>query len=176
MSAFFIFTAAAPLGNLMSIIIDTADYANSEHQQQLRTLMNIYASDPMGGGTPLAEEVLQNLPKALQQCGNAFTLIARQNDHAVALLTGFETLSTFKAKPLINIHDVVVHPDFRRQGIARQLFAACEQRAKQRGCCKITLEVLTGNSHAQALYRQLGFDDYSLDPDAGTALFWQKEL
>jgi hypothetical protein len=29
---------------------------------------------------------------------------------------------------------------------------------------------------AKASYRAFGFDDYTLDPSAGHALFWQKRL
>ncbi len=34
--------------------------------------------------------------------------------------------------------------------------------ARQRGCCKITLEVLEGNDVAQAAYRKFGFDESDL--------------
>nr|GFD20020.1 hypothetical protein [Tanacetum cinerariifolium] len=49
-----------------------------------------------------------------------------------------------------------------------------EEIARQRGCCKMTLEVLEGNEVALGAYRKLGFSDYQLDPQMGRALFWQK--
>jgi ribosomal protein S18 acetylase RimI-like enzyme len=51
-----------------------------------------------------------------------------------------------------------------------------EAEARRRGCCKLTLEVLSENHAAKASYRAFGFDDYTLDPTTGHALFWQKEL
>jgi ribosomal protein S18 acetylase RimI-like enzyme len=51
-----------------------------------------------------------------------------------------------------------------------------EELAGRLGCCKLTLEVLEGNSIAQAAYRSLGFDAYQLDPSLGKALFWEKKL
>ena len=48
--------------------------------------------------------------------------------------------------------------------------------ARQRGCCKVTLEVLEGNTSAQAAYRRAGFEGYQLDPVMGRAMFWQKWL
>jgi ribosomal protein S18 acetylase RimI-like enzyme len=40
----------------------------------------------------------------------------------------------------------------------------------------LTLEVLSGNHAARALYGKLGFDDYRLDPAMGHAQFMQKWL
>jgi len=43
-----------------------------------------------------------------------------------------------------------------------------------RGCCKLTLEVLTGNLVALRSYERFGFAPYALDPAAGQASFMQK--
>ena len=51
-----------------------------------------------------------------------------------------------------------------------------EAEARRRGACKVTLEVLSGNARAKALYVALDYNDYQLDPEAGHALFWQKKL
>lgn len=53
---------------------------------------------------------------------------------------------------------------------------AVEEEARSRGACKITLEVLGGNEGAKALYASLGYGNYALDPEAGTAQFWEKKL
>ncbi|MFM7330601.1 MAG: GNAT family N-acetyltransferase, partial [Brachymonas sp.] len=78
--------------------------------------------------------------------------------------------------PLINIHDIVVHRDWRGQGLGQMLMQAVEQEARQRNACKITLEVLTGNSVATKSYERFGFAPYALDPKAGTATLMQKWL
>ncbi len=44
------------------------------------------------------------------------------------------------------------------------------------GCCKITHEVLSNNEVAKSAYEKFGFSGYELDPEAGSALFWQKLL
>jgi len=74
------------------------------------------------------------------------------------------------------VHDVVVLPSHRGRGIAAQLFAEVETIARERGACKLTLEVLSGNRAARGLYEKLGFDDYRLDPAMGHAQFMQKWL
>ena len=51
-----------------------------------------------------------------------------------------------------------------------------EEIALSKGCCKLTLEVLTGNKAAKASYNKFGFVGYELDPNIGRAQFWQKLL
>jgi GNAT superfamily N-acetyltransferase len=92
----------------------------------------------------------------------------------IGLLNAFEGISTFKAKPLLNIHDIAVTAQCRGRGVGRALMAAAEAYAKERGCCKLTLEVLEGNTRAIGLYRSVGFDPYELDPAMGRALFFEK--
>ncbi|MFQ5485228.1 MAG: GNAT family N-acetyltransferase [Desulfobacterales bacterium] len=83
---------------------------------------------------------------------------------------------SFSCKPLINIHDVVVLNEFRGNGISLKMLDKVEEIAKSKGCCKITLEVLSNNDVAKSAYRKFGFSSYELDPKAGTAVFWQKLL
>lgn len=74
------------------------------------------------------------------------------------------------------MHDVSVIDKFRGLGLSQKMLQKVEEIARQRGCCKITLEVLEGNAVAQASYRKFGFDDAMLDPIHGRMLFWNKTL
>lgn len=152
------------------------DYHNPRHGVDLVTLLNHYASGEAGGGQPLTAQVQANLPTALSQLPHAFSLLCYVNGEPAGLANCFEGFSTFKCKPLVNIHDIVVHERFRGQGIAALLLAEVEVIAREKGCCKITLEVLEGNQSAQRAYLKFGFDGYELDPAMGKALFWQKLL
>ncbi|MCR4269120.1 GNAT family N-acetyltransferase [Nitratireductor sp. ZSWI3] len=51
---------------------------------------------------------------------------------------------------------LLVHPAFRRQGIARALMVALESQARQSGRALITLDTRTGDK-AEPLYASLGF-------------------
>ena len=53
---------------------------------------------------------------------------------------------------------------------------AAEAIALSLGCCKLTLEVLEGNTVAHAAYKACGFAGYELAPNIGKAMFWQKKL
>lgn len=139
-------------------------------------LLDGYARDPMGGGHPLAEYVRQELIPQLQQRSDYVGVIAFRDDKPAGLVNAFEGFSTFQARPLMNIHDVVVAQEFRGSGLSQRLMSELERIAKERGCCKLTLEVLSNNTVAQNAYRKFGFAAYELDPEAGQALFWQKKL
>ena len=160
----------------MTTEIRKVDYDNEMETQQLCELLNVYAQDPMGGGKAIEPETLDNLAKKIGQFPTAFSLIAYVDDQPAALTNCFFGFSTFAARPLINIHDLVVHPDFRGRGLCNQLLESVEKVAADNDCCKITLEVLDKNEIAMNAYRKFGFDGYELDPETGRALFWQKKL
>ena len=158
------------------LTVELADYADPRDAAELVMLLDAYASDPMGGGTPLCQESREALVPGLAATPGAFSLIARLDGLPAGLANCFTGFSTFAAEPLVNVHDMGVLPQYRDRGIGRALLLAVEDEARRRGACKITLEVLSGNARAKTLYLALGFGDYQLDPAAGHALFWQKKL
>ncbi len=59
--------------------------------------------------------------------------------------------------PAARIYSLVVQPAQRGRGIARQLLAAVEAEARERGCQTLRLEVRPDNSQALSLYRHSGY-------------------
>jgi ribosomal protein S18 acetylase RimI-like enzyme len=153
-----------------------ADYTNQNHGRAICELMNDFAQDPMGGGKPLPEFVKTNLVNELSKRTNAVSFICYVNGESAALVNCFEIFSTFKCKPLVNIHDVIVSSKYRGLGLSQMLLLKVEEKAKEIGCCKITLEVLEGNEAARNAYGKFGFVGYELNPKVGKALFWEKAL
>ncbi len=153
-----------------------ADLDNPQHAEAVVFLLDSYARDPMGGGEALPALTRENLVAALRVRSDALIVLAFDEQRPIGLVNCFEGFSTFRCQPLMNIHDVVVLPDYRGQGIAQLMLQLVEQLARERGCCKLTLEVLEGNRPAQQSYRRAGFEGYQLDPEMGRALFWEKKL
>lgn len=153
-----------------------ANYADAAHMAALLGLLDGYARDPMGGGEPLSAFALQNLPAELAGRPTMFSVLAFDGTLPVGLINCVEGFSTFACQPLINVHDVVVAASHRGRGIAEKMLVKVEAIARERGACKLTLEVLSGNQSAQKLYRRVGFDNYQLDPAMGQAQFMQKWL
>jgi len=153
-----------------------ARYADPAHAAALVDLLDHYARDPAGGGEPLSDFARANLVSELAARPFIFSVLAFDGDTPVGLVNAIEGFSTFACKPLVNVHDVVVASSHRGRGIAAQLFAEVEAIARERGACKLTLEVLDGNASARALYQRLGFTAYQLDPAMGHAQFLHKWL
>jgi len=63
--------------------------------------------------------------------------------------------------PFAWVHDVFVRPDRRGQGVGRSLLAAAETFARGQGAQTLRLGELDRNARARALYRVLGFRDYT---------------
>lgn len=160
----------------MEIEVFVADYRDPQQGQELLDLLNHYARDPMGGGEAIKEENLARLLGDLALFPGAFSILARVDGRPAGFANCFMGYSTFKARPLVNIHDLAVHSDFRGHGLAGKLMDAIEAEARKRNCCKLTLEVLEGNTGAQKAYLKAGFQSYELDPATGRALFWEKSL
>ena len=160
----------------MKIDLIRADYNNQQQAEDLVMLLNAYALDPMGGEEALSDEVKKNLVPTLAKRTDVFTILCYVDGEAAGIINCVEGFSTFSCKPLINIHDCCVLAKYRGLGISLKLFAEVEKVATEKGCCKLTLEVLQGNDVAKKAYEKLGFAGYELDPTLGHALFWEKKL
>lgn len=167
---------------IASVRICRTDFTNPAHGSALVSLLDAYARDPMGGGEPLKEFARANLVPALAARPQFFGVLAFSrvghagNETPVGLVNCMEGFSTFACRPLVNVHDVVVLPDYRGQRVAEKMLALVEEIARERGACKLTLEVLSGNAGAFKLYQRVGFSNYQLDPAMGQAQFLQKWL
>ena len=160
----------------MQTDIVVADYTNPKHAEDILLLLDHYACDPAGGGLGLSDFVKTNLVPELVKLATAFSVLGYVQGEAVGLVNCFMAFSTFKCKPLVNIHDIVVLDRFRSKGIGQLLLAKVEKIAKEKGACKLTLEVLDNNHGAKAAYTKFGFAAYELDPEYGPAVFYEKVL
>jgi len=160
----------------MGINIFKANYHDPQQAKDLAYLLNLYSEDPMGGGSPLPDEIKNKLASELSKLPNAFSILCYVDDKPAGLVNCFVGFSTFKCKPLIYIHDIVVIADSRGLGLSQKMLEEVERIAIEKGCCKITLEVLEGNTVAKGAYEKFGFSGYELDPGMGKALFWEKVI
>jgi ribosomal protein S18 acetylase RimI-like enzyme len=156
--------------------IRPADLDRSDDARAVVTLLNTYAEDTMGAGEPLSADVKERLVPALRRVPDHLVLLACDGEAAVGLVICFQGFSTFRARPLLNIHDLAVLPSHRGRGVATALLAAIEAEARRRGCCKLTLEVREDNPRAEALYRALGFGAGSAGERSVHYRFMEKRL
>jgi hypothetical protein len=143
------------------ITVVQVDLANADHQRDTVELLNAYAMDPMGDGRPLSEAVRRDLVPGLQRHPTTMVFLAYQGAAPVGLAVCFLGFSTLAARPLVNISDY---------------FAAVERRARELGCCKLTLEVQENNTRAKRVYAAAGFSQAVYVPEAGGSLSMSKRL
>ena len=159
-----------------AVSIVRADYANPVHGSAILTVLDAYACEPAGGSHPLSAFVKANLLAALAERPQAYSILAFDGDAPVGLVNCLEGFSTFACRPLVNVHDVAVMASHRGRRLGEQMLAMAERIAIERGAVKMTMEVLSGNGPAMALYTRLGYQGYQLDPGMGSAQFMQKLL
>lgn len=156
--------------------IRRADYCDPAHAEALVALLDAYARDTAGGGHPLSDFAKTRLVAELAARPQAFSVLAFDGAQPVGLVNCIEGFSTFACRPLVNVHDVVVLASHRGRRVGELMLAEVEAIARERGACKLTLEVLQGNAPAIKLYERIGFAGYQLDPALGQAQFLQKWL
>jgi ribosomal protein S18 acetylase RimI-like enzyme len=110
-------------------------------------------------------------------------LVARQGDRIVGTVqVDFATPPNQQHRG--DVTKLLVHPDARRQGIARALMVELEAIASAEGRTLLTLDTWTG-SHAERLYTSMGyvtvgviprFARGSITPELEPATFMYKEL
>ena len=161
---------------MQKIEIVEADLDRPEHQHAVLELTDAYAADPMGNGKPLSAEVRGALIPGLRQHPTTVIFLAYQGNNAIGIANCFIGFSTFAARPLINVSDLAVLPDYREQHIGRRLLEAVERKAREIGCCKLTIEVQENNHRARHVYETAGFSQAVYVEEAGGALFLSKPL
>ncbi|MEK9721206.1 MAG: GNAT family N-acetyltransferase, partial [Quisquiliibacterium sp.] len=124
----------------------------------------------------LEQDARERLPRMLAARPHYRGWVAFVAGEPAGIVNCFEGVATFRAEPLLNIHDITVAAKFRRRGIGSALLQAVEAGARALGCCKMTLEVLEENSSAIAAYRKAGFEPYGLDPAMGRAMFFERKF
>ena len=166
--------AARRLGQPLTVRL--ADYADPFDAGALFMLLDSYARSVNGGGKALPKSHRERLAPALGQVPGAFSLLALEGGTPIGVANCFMGFSTFACAPLVNVHDLAVVPVRRGCGVGTALLRAIDDEARSRGACKITLEVLSGNEGAKALYAREGFANYALADALGSAQFWEKTL
>jgi len=153
-----------------------AELSRADHGEAILRLLDAYAMDPMGDGKPLAAFTRRELLPALRHHPTTMAFLAYRDTEPVGLAICFFGFSTFAARPLVNLHDFYVTPACRGAGVGRLLLAAIEKRAREIGCCKLTLEVQENNHRARNVYAAAGFARMRYVPEAGGSLFFSKIL
>ncbi|MBD1922917.1 GNAT family N-acetyltransferase [Microcoleus sp. FACHB-831] len=83
-------------------------------------------------------------------------ILAEYAGQAVGFALFFHNYSTFLTKPGIYLEDLFVLPEYRRQGIGKELLGYLARLAVERDCGRLEWSVLDWNEPAIAFYRRMG--------------------
>ena len=89
------------------------------------------------------------------RAGTRRVLVARQGDRIVGTVQ-LDLAMPPNQQHRADVLKLLVHPNARRQGIARSLMLSLESIARSEGRTLLTLDTWTGG-YAEALYRSLGY-------------------
>ena len=90
--------------------------------------------------------------------------VAKDGPKVVAMASLLYTVSTAEGGKAALFEDLVVHPDFRKQGIGAKLLEYVIAQARADGVLRLTLLTDMQNEQAQVLYRRLGFVGSPMKP------------
>lgn len=159
----------------MNLTIVEADFQNPNHAEAIPLLINAYALDPMGGGEKLPDEVLSRVVPGLSAHPSSLVFLAYDGDRPIGIANCFVGFSTFAARPLVNVHDLAVIPEYRGEGVGERLLEEVERKATALNCCKLTLEVREDN-RARSLYQRFGFGDFTTGKEVMRTIFLEKKV
>jgi GNAT superfamily N-acetyltransferase len=90
--------------------------------------------------------------------------VARDGSRVVAMASLLFTVSTAEGGKAALFEDLVVRPDYRKQGIGARLLEYVIAQARAERVVRITLLTDMQNEQAQVLYRRLGFVGSPMKP------------
>jgi ribosomal protein S18 acetylase RimI-like enzyme len=88
--------------------------------------------------------------------------VARAGGKVIGMAALHFTTSTAEGGKVAGLEDCVVHPEHRRKGIGEKLMSYVLEQARSEGALRVMLLTDDDNTHAQALYRKLGFAPSSM--------------
>jgi GNAT superfamily N-acetyltransferase len=90
--------------------------------------------------------------------------VAKDGPKVVAMASLLYTVSTAEGGKAALFEDLVVRPEYRKQGIGARLLEYVIEQARAEGVLRLTLLTDMQNEQAQVLYRRLGFVGSPMKP------------
>jgi GNAT superfamily N-acetyltransferase len=152
-------------------IIEKIDLYNPGHCENLVRLLDGYMRDEMGGGTPMPPGLGEKLIIELKSFCGYIGFLIKDGGHYCGIANCLVSFSTFKAMPVLNLHDFFIEKEYRGSGAGKTLIDFLIKYSRENGFAKMTLEVRVDNLRAQTLYRKFGFGKGPIK-----TFFWENDL
>jgi GNAT superfamily N-acetyltransferase len=113
---------------------------------------------------PDREKQTRALQRILENPSIGQIYCAAEGDAVIGMVSILFTISTAEGGLAAWMEDMIMHPDWRGQGIGEQLLQAAIAGARTAGCTRITLLTDVTNSSAMRFYERAGFVRSSMVP------------
>jgi GNAT superfamily N-acetyltransferase len=130
--------------------------------QMVELLVQLFEQEAEFSPDAAKQETALKLIFADPKLGKLF--VARDGAKVVAMASLLFTVSTAEGGRAALFEDLVVRPDYRKQGIGARLLEYVIEQARAEGVLRLTLLTDMQNEQAQALYRRLGFVGSPMKP------------
>ena len=146
-------------------MVQLVPMTESEFQMYCKSAVENYAQEHVKAGDWHPSDALQRAEKEFQRL--LPDGLASKNHHFFSIQddrTGenvgmiWFAVRSEALRPLAFIYDFLIYQEFRRRGYGEQAFVQLEEKAKELGLDKISLQVLGHNKAAIALYQKAGYE------------------
>jgi ribosomal protein S18 acetylase RimI-like enzyme len=131
------------------------------HEAEKVARLLIGFRDWFGRTDPPEEAFLEGVRRLIERDDTEFVLAAAESDDPRGVCQLRYRYALWTASDDCWLEDLFVRDADRRKGIGEALVAKAVERARERGCGRIELDVSESNGSAWSLYERLGFSaDY----------------
>ncbi|MDC7242334.1 MAG: GNAT family N-acetyltransferase [Spirochaetales bacterium] len=156
----------------MNLKIELADLSRQQDADALLEMLYSFSLE-IADEDHTAIRPEPSLIENLQDQGISRIYFLKTEEETIGIAVCFRGFSTFRNRPLLNLHDFFIRQEYRKKGYGRRFLQFIEKDAKEQGFCRITLEVYAHNTKAQRVYNRCGFTGNSGD---GKMFFMSREL
>jgi GNAT superfamily N-acetyltransferase len=178
------FRYTKPIAGLVVEVLDAAAAASAERRLAEILVACVDAGASVSFLPPMAREKAQRFWRktASEVASGKVLLLAAWMDGTIAGTVQLDLAMSENQPHRAELEKLLVHPEFRRRGIARALLRRAEQAAIGHGRTLLTLDTRAGDL-AEALYRAMGWTEagripgYALNADrtpSDTVFFWRR--
>jgi GNAT superfamily N-acetyltransferase len=128
------------------------------HEAEIVARLLIAFRDHLGYGWPSENAFLAGVERLIEERDTDFLLAAADDDSPPSGVIQLRyRMGIWRAGGDCLVEDVFVTEDARGKGVARALLDLATERALERGCRRMELDVSEANTAALALYQSFGF-------------------
>lgn len=130
-------------------------------KSDLTSILNLYAESDIDNGKKLDLTAAEKLFDKILSYPNFNVYVALSNDKIIGT---FELLImdnlAHMGLPSAIVEDVVVHSDYRGQGVGKKMMQFAFEECKKAGCYKMVLSSNIRRDRAHHFYESLGFEKH----------------